>query len=460
LLLTISTSHRPATDLGYLLHKNPGRAHVFDLPVGKAHVFYPQASEELCTAALLLEIDPITLVRTARRASLRQYVNDRPYVASSFMSTALLKVFGTAMSGSSKDRPQLAATAIPLTVTISALPCRGGEDLLRRLFEPLGYEVSASVHLLDHKFPEWGLSPYLTVRLEGTHRVADTLQHLYVLIPTLDDEKHYWIGRDEVDKLMNRGGEWLASHPQRDLIIGRYLKGLRTFTSEALERLTEEGSADGESNAEEESGEEVFERSLGLGAQRVQAVIAQFKRAGAKRVLDMGCGEGRLLRSLLEDPTFEEIVGMDVSIRALQRARERLRLDRMPEAWRARLRLMHSSLTYRDGRLTGFDAAAVIEVVEHFDPRRLAAFERSLFEFARPTLVVVTTPNAEYNVRWPSLPAGELRHEDHRFEWTRAEFEAWAAAAGRRFGYEVRFEGVGADDPEVGCPTQLGVFSR
>jgi len=454
LLLTISTSHRPATDLGYLLHKNPGRAHVFDLPVGKAHVFYPQASEELCTAALLLEIDPITLVRTARRASLRQYVNDRPYVASSFMSTALLKVFGTAMSGSSKDRPQLAATAIPLTVTISALPCRGGEDLLRRLFEPLGYEVSASVHLLDHKFPEWGLSPYLTVRLEGTHRVADTLQHLYVLIPTLDDEKHYWIGRDEVDKLMNRGGEWLASHPQRDL------KGLRTFTSEALERLTEEGSADGESNAEEESGEEVFERSLGLGAQRVQAVIAQFKRAGAKRVLDMGCGEGRLLRSLLEDPTFEEIVGMDVSIRALQRARERLRLDRMPEAWRARLRLMHSSLTYRDGRLTGFDAAAVIEVVEHFDPRRLAAFERSLCEFARPTLVVVTTPNAEYNVRWPSLPAGELRHEDHRFEWTRAEFEAWAAAAGRRFGYEVRFEGVGADDPEVGCPTQLGVFSR
>lgn len=454
MLLTISTSHRPATDLGYLLHKNPGRAHVFDLPVGKAHVFYPQASEELCTAALLLEIDPITLVRTARRASLRQYVNDRPYVASSFMSTALLKVFGTAMSGSSKDRPQLAATAIPLTVTISALPCRGGEDLLRRLFEPLGYEVSASVHLLDHKFPEWGLSPYLTVRLEGTHRVADTLQHLYVLIPTLDDEKHYWIGRDEVDKLMNRGGEWLASHPQRDL------KGLRTFTSEALERLTEEGSADGESNAEEESGEEVFERSLGLGAQRVQAVIAQFKRAGAKRVLDMGCGEGRLLRSLLEDPTFEEIVGMDVSIRALQRARERLRLDRMPEAWRARLRLMHSSLTYRDGRLTGFDAAAVIEVVEHFDPRRLAAFERSLCEFARPTLVVVTTPNAEYNVRWPSLPAGELRHEDHRFEWTRAEFEAWAAAAGRRFGYEVRFEGVGADDPEVGCPTQLGVFSR
>jgi 3' terminal RNA ribose 2'-O-methyltransferase Hen1 len=270
----------------------------------------------------------------------------------------------------------------------------------------------------------------------------------------------HWIGRDEVDELMNRGCDWLGSHPQRDLIISRYLKGLRTFTSEALERLTEEESADGAPNAEEQSGEEVLERSLGLGARWVQAVIAQFKRAGAKRVLDMGGGEGRLLRSLLEDPTVEEIVGMDVSLRALHRARERLRLDRMPEAWRARPRLMHSSLTYRDSRLTGFDAAAVIEVVEHLDPCRLAAFERSLFEFARPTLVVVTTPNAEYNVRWPSLPAGELRHEDHRFEWTRGEFQTWAAAAGRRFGYGVRFQGVGADDPEVGSPTQLAVFSR
>src|SRR5262249_60477531 len=131
-----------------------------------------------------------------------------------------------------------------------AFSCLGGEDLLTRLFEALWYAVSASGPLIDDTFPQWGLSPYLTVRLEGTHRLADALQHLYVLIPTLDDEKHYWIGRNEVDKLMNRGGEWLARHPQRDLIISRYLKGLRTFTSEALERLTEEESADGASRAE------------------------------------------------------------------------------------------------------------------------------------------------------------------------------------------------------------------
>jgi 3' terminal RNA ribose 2'-O-methyltransferase Hen1 len=300
----------------------------------------------------------------------------------------------------------------------------------------------------------------LTVRLDATHRLADALQHLYVLIPTLDDDKHYWIGRDEIDKLINRGGDWLGSHPERELIIGRYLKGLRTFTSEALERLTEEEDGRSASGRDEEPAEEVLERPLGLGAQRAEAVLGEFKRAGARRVLDIGCGEGRLLRSLVDDPALEEVVGMDVSMRALQRARARLQVDRMPEARRSRLRLIHSSLTYKDSRLAGYDAAAVMEVVEHLDPPRLAAFERSLFEFARPALVALTTPNAEYNVRWPALPAGEFRHEDHRFEWTRPELETWATAAARRFGYEVRFQGIGPDDPMVGAPTQMAVFSR
>lgn len=459
MLLTITTTHRPATDLGFLLHKNPARAQTFDLSVGRAHVFYPQASVDVCTVALLLDIDPITLVRTARRASLRQYVNDRPYVASSFMSSAILKVFGSAMSGASKDRPELAATAIPLAAELSALPCRGGESLLRRLFEPLGYATSARSHMLDERFPEWGQSPYLTVRLEGTHRLSDLLAHLYVLIPTLDDDKHYWIGRDEVDKLLHRGGDWLATHPERELIVDRYLKGLRSFTADALDRLAED-SAGTEPEEACASVEAAAEEPLGLGARRVDAVLGELRRAGAKRVLDMGCGEGRLLRALVEDPAFEEIAGMDVSIRALQRAKERLHLDRMPEHRRSRLQLIHGSLTYRDSRLAGFDAAAVVEVVEHIDPARLVAFESSLFEFASPNLLLLTTPNRDYNVRFTSLPAGKLRHGDHRFEWSRAEFQAWATRVAERFGYGFRWMGIGPDDAAVGPPTQMGVFSR
>ena len=459
MLLTITTTHRPATDLGYLLHKNPGKAQTFDLSIGKAHVFYPEASEERCSVALLVDINPVTLARTSRRSSLRQYVNDRPYVASSFMSTALLKVFGSAMSGSSKDRAELATTAIPLTARLAMLPSKGGEPILRRLFEPLGYEVVAKPHQLDARFPAWGASEYLTVELNGLQTLANLLQHLYVLIPTLDDDKHYWVDRAEVDKLLLRGGDWLAGHPDRDLIVRRYLKGLRSFTTEAFERLLQEEHqlADGEPS---ESAEEAIERPLGLADQRMEAVVRVLKAAGAKRILDLGCGEGRLLRRLLADPFFEECIGIDASMSALTRAKERLGLERMPEAQRSRLKLLQSSLTYRDGRLASFDGAAVVEVVEHLHPERLLAFERSVFEFAAPRVLALTTPNAEYNVRFRGLRAGQFRHSDHRFEWNRRDFQSWSESVATRFGYRVAFEGIGDVDPEVGAPTQMAVFTR
>lgn len=459
MLLTITTTHRPATDLGYLLHKNPAKAQTFDLSVGKAHVFYPEATEERCTVALLIDINPVTLARTSRRSSLRQYVNDRPYVASSFMSTALLKVFGSAMSGSSKDRPELATTPIPLTARLAMLPCKGGESVLRRLFEPLGYEVAATSHQLDERFPAWGASAYLTVELNGLQTLANLLQHLYVLIPTLDDDKHYWVDRAEVDKLLLRGGDWLAGHPDRDLIVRRYLKGLRSFTTEAFERLLQEDPqlADSESS---ESAEEAIEKPLGLADQRMEAVARVLKEAGAKRILDLGCGEGRLLRTLLRDPSFDELVGIDASMSALTRAKERLGLERLPETQRSRLRLIHSSLTYRDSRLTGFEGAAVVEVVEHLDPERLLAFERSVFELAAPGVIALTTPNADYNVRFRSLRAGQFRHPDHRFEWSRSDFQNWSESVAARFGYQVTFEGIGAEDPDVGAPTQMAVFKR
>jgi 3' terminal RNA ribose 2'-O-methyltransferase Hen1 len=177
-------------------------------------------------------------------------------------------------------------------------------------------------------------------------------------------------------------------------------------------------------------------------------------------VLDLGCGEGRLLRLLLEERQLTEIVGVDVSSRALETASRRLAFDRMPERQRARIRLLHGSLVYRDERLAGFDAAAVVEVIEHLDPWRLEAFERAVFEAARPTTVVVTTPNSDYNARFEALTAGSFRHEDHRFEWTRAELHAWASRIAERHGYATSFSAIGEEDPEVGAPTQMVVFER
>jgi 3' terminal RNA ribose 2'-O-methyltransferase Hen1 len=466
MLLTITTTHNPATDLGYLLHKNPARAQRFSLSFGAAYVAYPQASAERCTAALVLDVDPVGLVRGRRGPEgegglLMQYVNDRPYVASSFLSVAMAEVFGTAMSGRSKERPALVDTPIPLEARLTSVPCRGGEAFLRRLFEPLGYAVHADAEPLDATIPEWGASRYHVVTLTATTRLRDLLTHLYVLVPVLDDEKHYWVGDDEVDKLIRRGEGWLASHPERDLITRRYLKHQRSLVRDAVERLiTEETPDDEEAPATRDAEEGSLERPLSLNEQRLATVLGALRACGASSMVDLGCGEGRLLRMLLDDRQFTRIVGMDVSYRALEMARDRLKLDRMPPMQRARIELIQGSLMYRDARLSGFDAATVVEVIEHLDPPRLAAFERVAFEFARPATVVVTTPNAEYNVRWATLPAGNFRHRDHRFEWSREEFERWARAVAERFGYVVRFVPVGPVDPEVGSPTQMGIFTR
>ncbi len=470
MLLTISTTYKPATDLGYLLHKNPARVQSFELAFGQAHVFYPQATDEACTAALLLDVDPVALVRGRKSGpvsfALGQYVNERPYVASSFMSNTISRVYGTAMGGRCSGKPELADVEIPLAAKLSVIPCRGGEELLRRLFEPLGYAVTAVGYPLDEKFPDWGESAFFTVTIEKTCRLSELLTHLYVLIPVLDDEKHYWVGEDEVQKLLKHGNPssgsgWLASHPEKDLIVRRYLRHRRNLMSQAMAQLMEEDPADladiSEVTAQEE---EAVEEKTSLNEQRIGSVVAALKASEAKRVLDLGCGEGKLISALLKDRQFSEVVGVDVSYRTLEKAQDKLRLDQMPPMQRERVKLVHGSLIYRDKRMAGYDATAVVEVIEHMDLPRLAAFERVLFEFARPGTVVLTTPNAEYNVKWPSLQAGKLRHRDHRFEWTRQEFQALANGIEERFGYTARFLPVGPEDAEVGPPTQMAVFGK
>ena len=450
MLLTLSTTHRPATDLGYLLHKNPARAQVFELPFGKAHVFYPEASEERCTAALLLDVDPIALVR-GRGTVLTDYVNDRPYSASSFLCVAISRVFGSALGGRSAERPELAAQPLPLSAEVASLRC-GGEAGVRALFEPLGYDIS-----VDPPDGDAGAGAYRNVTLSGRMRLAELLTHLYVLIPTLDNRKHYWIGDGEVDKLLAKGAGWLETHPLREFITRRYLKHRRILVSEALTQLADDGGS-AESAADEPALN--LQAPLPLADQRIAAVVQVLAESRAARVLDLGCGDGRLLEALLETPQFTEILGVDVSVAALDRAERRLRLERLPERQRQRVKLQQGSLTYRDRRLAGYDAAAVVEALEHLDPGKLPMFEQALFGHAKPITVVLTTPNREYNVLYPGISEGRFRHSDHRFEWTRAEFSAWADAVAQAHGYTVTYQPVGEVHDEHGGPTQMAVFQQ
>ncbi|MDN5767329.1 MAG: 3' terminal RNA ribose 2'-O-methyltransferase Hen1 [Humibacillus sp.] len=504
MLLTLTSTAADATDLGYLLHKHPDRVQAFDLPVGKAHVFYPEASDDRCTVALLLEVDPIGLVRGRRFGgdgfALSQYVNDRPYAASSMLAVALGRVFRTALQGRCAARPELETRSLPLVVHVPALPCGGDPDLVERLFRPLGWQVSTVTGPLDPEVPEWGRSPYVDVTLTGDVVLSQALGHLYVLLPVLDGAKHYWVTNDEVDKLVRTAGGWLHDHPERDLITRRYLAHQQRYVTDATERLAalDDGSPDavidpGAAAAgagpiatasvpapgsqpdisateptmptmptmpKEPEGTSSTEVAVPLRQHRQDAVLTALRDVGARRVADLGCGEGALLARLLSDPSFTQVLGVDVSPRELDRATRRLGLDRLSDSQRARLTLRQSSLTYRDAALAGFDAVVLMEVIEHVDLDRLPALEANVFSHARPGAVVVTTPNADHNPLYERLATGTRRHPDHRFEWGRTEFAGWVETVGRRFGYSAELRPVGGVHPELGAPTQFALFRR
>lgn len=455
MILALSTTYQPATDLGYLLRKNPSKHQTFELSQGIAHVFYPEATPERCTAVMMLEIDPVGLVRDSGTSD--QYVNDRPYTANSMMSVAMSVVLRSAMNGSCKEKPELASTPIPLEIRLPVVKARGGTEAVKRFFEPLGYEIECKV--LEGNTA----STYVDLTLRATKTVAETLCHLYVLIPVLDGSKHYWVEQSEVDKLLTKGEGWLEKHPAKEQIVRTYLKRGKSLVREALARLkdVEEEPAEEEEEAATETPttEEKIEKPLSLNQQRMQAVVEALKEVGAKQVVDLGCGEGNLLYHLLKTKSIDKIIGMDVSIASLEKASRNLHLDKMTPHQRERIELLHGSLVYRDRRLEGYDAAALVEVIEHLDEPRLKALERVVFEFARPASVVITTPNREYNVLFKNLE-GKLRHNDHRFEWTRAEFQEWSSRIASAYEYSVAFSDIGDKDETLGSPTQMALFRR
>ncbi len=456
MFIAIATTRQPATDLGFLLMKHPDRLHEVELTFGKAVVFYPQADEDRCEAVLTIDVDPVGLVRGKGTGEglLDQYVNDRPYAATSFLSVALNRLYRTAMTGVSKERPELATTPIPLDIRVTPLPAYGGEAVVRSLFEPLGWTVT-----LTRIEGVSGPSRYFDLRLAGEIRVADALSHLYVLIPVLDDDKHYWVGDDEVEKLLAKGGVWLAAHPEKELIAQRYLKNRRALAREALARLAPEAAEEPEEQ-ERAAPEEALERPKRLNELRMEAVMATLKASGAASVVDLGCGEGKLLGWLRREHRFKRIVGVDASMFSLRRASQKLGLERGAGEEMERLKLLHGALTYRDDRLKDFDAATLVEVIEHLDPDRLPALAQAVFGHARPRTVVVTTPNSEHNALFENLAAGAFRHPDHRFEWTRAEFRAWVDGVCALYGYAADFSGIGEDHAELGPPTLMAVFRR
>ncbi|MBP3759909.1 MAG: 3' terminal RNA ribose 2'-O-methyltransferase Hen1 [Ruminococcus sp.] len=459
MLLTITYKGENTQELGFLLHKNPERTQQFELNYGKAYVFYPEVSNKCTTAALLLDIDPIDLARGkagSRDGGLFDYVNDRPYAANSFLSTAIVRILGTAMSGRCDKKQELADTPLDLSATIYSLKDNGDTELAKQMFEPLGYKTNVQRNMLDAKFPEWGISPYINLTISGKVRLSQLLNHIYVLIPVFDKQKHYYIDEDEIEKLLNHGEGWLAEHPYKEKIARRYFDAKKSYARRAIDILI----ANEETDSDDISAEEEKEIHTPLNTLRMEAVKNAVLASGAETVIDLGCGECRLTSLLLSEQQIKKVTACDVSVSVLEKAAQRLHLDRMNPYKKNKLNLMQASLTYKDKRFEGHDCACAIEVIEHIEPMRIPAFERSVFEFACPKTVIVTTPNREYNANYENMQENSLRHGDHRFEWTKLEFKEWTEHICEKFNYTCVISGIGDNDESLGNPTQMGVFTK
>lgn len=469
MLLTITYEGKNTSDIGYLLYKNPNRPQQFDLSYGKAYVFYPEVSDERTTVALLLDLDPLILAKGklgSKDGGLFDYVNDRPYASSSFMSTAISRVFGTAMTGRCDKKPELVEQKVNLTVCIYNLRGGGDDSMAKEIFEPLGYEVNIERKIMDERFTEWGMSPYINLTLHGDVKLSELLSHLYVLIPVFDRQKHYYVDKAEIDKLLEHGGEWLARHPYRNKIINRYMNTCKSYAKKAIDILLEK---DEQNNDEVDISEELTGESdetendrqfVRLNDLRMEEVKRAILESGASSVIDLGCGECKLESLLLDEKQIKKLISCDVSVKVLEKAAQRLHMDRMAPYRKEKFSLFQASLTYKDERFKGYDCACVIEVIEHIEPLRLGSFEQVLFGFASPKTVILTTPNKEYNVNYSHLADDELRHNDHRFEWSRNEFREWTEKICNTYGYTCVISGIGEADVRFGMPTQMGVFSK
>ncbi|MGE6488602.1 3' terminal RNA ribose 2'-O-methyltransferase Hen1 [Paenisporosarcina sp. NPDC076898] len=443
--LSIQASGDNVQAISYLLSKNPNNLYERNHKGHLVRLFYSKFTETELEVTIFVTPDPIELVKNNSNSyDITHYINDREFAVSSIFCSFIRSALGTALNGQPKEE-HLMWVNHPFSFNFEFGPVVSSlsDEKLMNLFEPIGYEVTINRPEIEYSFPIKTKSSARYLSIKGMKTLQEGLRHLFVLIPVIDNYKHYFIDEKEIEKLERYGEGWLDQHPLRDLIYRQALRFKEIYS------LVENSSKD------EKKVEPV--KKVRLNELRYEKIVNTVSQMKPRSVIDFGSGEGKLSVQLGFVEGITEILAVEPSEAASLKALERFNKVKNKEKF-VIPELLWGSLFYYDERLKDKDVIILCEVIEHIDETRLPKAMDTLLDDYQPPALIITTPNREYNELYDMEE--HLRHNDHRFEWTRAEFRQWCTERNHSNDYELQFDGIGEEHASHGFPTQMCIFKR
>jgi len=422
--LSIYTKNPHARAISHLLAKNPATVYERQVKGHAVRFVYHKMTDDELYASIFVTPDSLALVKDNEAFDITHYINDREFAVSTIFLSLIRSALGTALNGKPKEEYiQFAAMDFPFTFEFGPISSRLTDEEIRNIWEPLGYEVTINT-MTDAK-----RARFLT--LTNTITLKKALQQIFILIPVMDDYKHYFIDEAERERLENYGEGWLETHPMREFIYKKALRFKQLYMSE------------------EENEQKVNKPSL--NTRRYETIADAVTALKPKTVIDMGAGEGKLSMLLAQIDSITNLYSVDPSNHALARMQKRF----ADQQFAAAPIIKWGSLYYEDKEFTEADVFILCEVIEHIDEERLPQIMHLITQNYTPKHLIITTPNAEYNTVYE---LEVMRHDDHRFEWDRKQFEAWCKAVAPN--YDLQFEGIGSVHEQYGAPTQMCIMTR
>ncbi|MNM55135.1 RNA repair, ligase-Pnkp-associating, region of Hen1 [compost metagenome] len=434
--------------ISYFLGKNPINPYIKETKYGTIEVKFIEYKSNFVDVYIVFRSKGLEMVKESEFKGLEHYINDREFSISTIFLSNVKNSIGHVLS---YDYDEI-DTNFDFSLTLGPISTKLPNEAILELFEPLGYDTEIKEIQLDYDFKIESSGVY-EITLNKTCNIVSLFRHIYVLIPVIDNYKHHFISKDEVDKLLRLGDGWLATHPKNEFISKRYVGYRESLFKTVITSL------ENEKEVEESKIEEQKEEKVGLGKLRYLEFAKQVENLGVTEVVDMGAGEGRLIELLAKNKNLNQLIACEPTLTGRQRMYARIdKLDRK-KLLSIKPQVIQSSLFYKDYRLVNKECIVLCEVIEHINADRIDNVMDIILNYNKPKHFIISTPNFEYNVLYETMKT-KFRHGDHRFEMTRKEFKEFIDKHAERCGYDVEYVGIGESHEQYGYATQMAVMKR